>query len=142
MSASQMLQPVRPCAGWALGAAASHWLSAPLSSPSTWEQVVQRSFVERDHGLHRLDNQREQAALAVVEEQRLVGVDQELVEGEAGRPDGVHEGREPVDVGGDLGDGGFHRGLLWRVVGKVGDLADKRNERSKRNSRRECRTPT
>lgn len=71
---------------------------------------------ERDHGLHRLDDQREEAALAVVEEQRLVGVDQELVEGEAGRADGVHEGREPVDAGGDFGYGGFHRGVLSRAV--------------------------
>ena len=44
MSVSQMLQPIWPCAGVALGAAASHWLSAPLSSASTWLQVVQRSL--------------------------------------------------------------------------------------------------
>ena len=46
--------------------------------------------------------------MAVVEQQRLVGVDQELVEGEAGRPDLRHEGRQAIDLVGDLGDFGFH----------------------------------
>jgi len=37
--------PTRPCAGVALGAAASHWLSAPgLRPDSTWLQVVQRNL--------------------------------------------------------------------------------------------------
>ena len=51
----------------------------------------------------RLRHQREHPALAGVEEQRLVGVDEELVEREAGRPDVGDEGREAVDAVGDLG---------------------------------------
>src|SRR5215813_14384197 len=65
-------------------------------------------LVERDHALHRLADQREQRALAVVEEQRLVGIDQELVEGEAGRPDLGQEGRQAIDLVGDLGDVRLH----------------------------------
>ena len=47
MSVSQMLTPTCPCAGVALGAAASHSFSAPASSPSTWLQVVQRNPADR-----------------------------------------------------------------------------------------------
>jgi hypothetical protein len=49
-------------------------------------------------------------SLAAVKEQRLLGVDQELVEGEARRrPGGRDEGREPVHAVGDLVDSRFHR---------------------------------
>jgi hypothetical protein len=46
--------------------------------------------------------------MAVVEQQRLVGVDQELVEGEAVRPDLRHQGRKAIDLVGDFSDFGFH----------------------------------
>jgi hypothetical protein len=41
-----------------------------------------------------------------VEQQGLVVVDEEVVEGEAGRADVGDEGRESVDPGGDLVDDG------------------------------------
>ena len=46
----------------------------------------------------------EQHALACVEQQGLVVVDQELVEGEAGRADIGNEGRQAVDPVSDLVD--------------------------------------
>ena len=51
----------------------------------------------------------EQGALAAVEQERLVGVDQELVEGEPARPHLRHEGGEAVDPLGDLVDPRVHR---------------------------------
>ncbi len=55
------------------------------------------------------DTQREEPPHAGVEQQRLVGVDQELVEGEpGGGGDLGHEGREAVDPVGDLVDVGLH----------------------------------
>jgi hypothetical protein len=86
MSVTQMLMPTWPCLGVRLGAAASHSLIAPDSSASTWLHVVQRSL-SSGITLSPPRDQREHRAMAVVEQQRLVGVDQELVEGEAVRPD-------------------------------------------------------
>jgi len=54
----------------------------------------------------------EQHELPGVEQQRAVGSDQELVEGEAGRADVGDEGRDPVDAVGDLVDRGGHGGSL------------------------------
>ena len=54
-----------------------------------------------DAGKHR--------AVAGVEQQRLVVVDQELVEGEPVRADLGHERRQPVDIRCDLVDFGGHR---------------------------------
>jgi hypothetical protein len=59
--------------------------------------------------LDRPLDQREQLALAGVVEQRLLGVDEERVEGEAARPDVRDPGRQPVDAVGDLVDFGSHR---------------------------------
>ena len=108
MSVSQMLQPTWPCAGVALGAAASHWLSAPDFVGLDMAAGRPAQPVERHHALHRIGDQRKQRALAVVEQQRLVGIDQELVEGESRRPDLGQEGRQAIDLVGDLGDFGFH----------------------------------
>ena len=85
-----MSQPRAPWATWLAGAAASHMFIAPHSSASTWPKVIQRSDSTGTHRGHRLGHQREHAARAGVEEQRLVGGDEELVEGEA-RP-GVTSG--------------------------------------------------
>ena len=58
----------------------------------------------------RRGNGWKERSLAAVKEQRLLGVDQELVEGEARRrPRGRDEGREPVHAVGDLVDSRFHR---------------------------------
>ena len=76
---------------------------APHSSASTWPKVIQRRDVDGHDPGHRLGDEREHAAGPGVEEQRLVGVDQELVEGEPGRRrDLGHEGRDAVDPVGDL----------------------------------------
>jgi hypothetical protein len=49
--------------------------------------------------------------------QGLVGIDEELVEREAGRADVGDEGRQAVDVIGDLVDARFHDGLLRAGAG-------------------------
>jgi hypothetical protein len=53
--------------------------------------------------------------LAAVEEHRLVAVDQELVEGEAGGRGHLGDpGRHPIDARGDLADLRLHRLILRR----------------------------
>lgn len=70
--------------------------------------------------LHRHDpfdglaHGREHRAVPRVEQERLVVVEQELVEGEAGRPDRRGEGRQPVDPRTDLGNVRGH-GLSLRI---------------------------
>ena len=51
-----------------------------------------------------------------VEDGRLVGVDEELVEGEAGRPDVGDERGQPVDAVGDLVNASFHGRSPFRAV--------------------------
>jgi anion-transporting ArsA/GET3 family ATPase len=59
---------------------------------------------DRHHARDRLAHQREQLAHPRVVEQRLLCVDEELVEREAGRADLRHERRDAVDAVGDLVD--------------------------------------
>jgi hypothetical protein len=59
--------------------------------------------------------EREHLVQASVEEQRLLGADQERVEGEAGRlGDLRHVGRQAINPVGDFGDLGLHGSLRWR----------------------------
>ena len=60
---------------------------------------------------HCLGDGREQRTLAAVEEQRLLRVHQELVEGEAARAHRRQEGGQPVDSLGDLVDPRLHQRL-------------------------------
>src|SRR5215471_4902226 len=54
-----------------------------------------------------------QEALPAVEQQRLVGIDEELVKGDSGRRSGFgHEGREPINSIRNFIDAGFHLNLL------------------------------
>jgi hypothetical protein len=55
-----------------------------------------------------LGDGREQRPLAAVEEQRLLGIDEELVEGEAVRPHRGQKGGEPIDPVRDLVDASLH----------------------------------
>jgi hypothetical protein len=71
---------------------------------------------EREHGLDGLGDEREHALRAGVEQERVVVVDQELVEGEPCGPDVGHEGRDAVDALGDLVDGGGHRASVRCVT--------------------------
>ena len=65
--------------------------------------------IEGDHRGHRLGHQGEQRPHAGVEQEGLVPVHEDLVERHARVG---HERRDPVDVVGDLVDGGLHAGLL------------------------------
>ena len=58
--------------------------------------------VERGDRGDGLGEEREGGPVSGMEEQGLLVVDEVLVEGEAGRADVGHEGREPVDSLGDL----------------------------------------
>ena len=61
-------------------------------------------LLDVDHLADRLGHQREQLPGAGVEEQRLVAVDQVLVEGEAAGGDLRDDRRQAVDAVGDLVD--------------------------------------
>ncbi len=73
----------------------------------------------RDGGRHR----RKHGAGAGVEQQRLLGIDEELVEGEARRSDVGHERRQPEDPVGDLVNVGFHVISLLSEWERVGEHA-------------------
>src|SRR4029079_1157934 len=66
-------------------------------------------------GRDRLGDEREHPARTGVVEQRLVGVDEELVESESRRPDLGDERADAVDAVGDLGDVGHGSApsVLW-----------------------------
>jgi hypothetical protein len=70
---------------------------------------------KRHHSFHRHGHQRKQRAHAAVVEQRLLSVDEELVDREAGRRRHVGQvGGEPVDAVGDLIGPGLHGCLrVW-----------------------------
>ena len=51
----------------------------------------------------------EQSGLSAVKEERLLGVDQKLIEGESGRPRRRDESRQTIDVIGDLAYFAGHR---------------------------------
>ena len=102
------------CATCASGAAARNRFIAPHSSDSTWPNVIQRN---RSTGITVAmadDTDGNIARGPGVEQQRLVGVDQELVEREAGRADVGHERRQAEDAVGDLVDVGFHGGSSFQ----------------------------
>ena len=86
-----MSQPRAPWATWLWGAAASHMFIEPHSSASTWPNVIQRSDSTGSDGGHGLGDEREHPSGAGVEQQRLVGDDEELVEREpvGARPRGT-----------------------------------------------------
>jgi hypothetical protein len=68
------------------------------------DQAQVRRVHHLAHGLHHAV---EQEALAAMEQHRLVGKDQELVEGDAGRP-ARHVGRQAIDAVGGFVDARFH----------------------------------
>lgn len=76
--------------------------------------------VDRDNSAGRCRNRREQESLPAMEQKRLVGVDQKLVEGQAARTcRSRYEGRQPINLFGDLIDSGFHVDLPTTFAGSV-----------------------
>ena len=75
-------------------------------------------------GRDRLAHEREHRPRTGVEQQRLLVVDQELVEREAGGADLGHEGGQAVDAVGDLVDSSLHRESFQSVLvrGEAGVL--------------------
>ena len=82
-SCSESITPSAPWATWACGAAARNSSTAPHSSASRWEKAIQRRRSTGITCLDRLAHEREELAHAGVVEQRLLRVDEELVEREA-----------------------------------------------------------
>ena len=81
-------------------------------------EVAEHDPAQPFEGQHRCDgvgHQREHAARSGVENGRLVGVDQELVERETRWPDVGDECGESVDVIGDFVDVCFHGRVSFRV---------------------------
>ena len=119
-SARSLIDTMQPSAVWATcasGAAARNRFIAPHSSASRWPNVIQRN---RSSGITvaiGLGHRREHAAWSGVEQQRLVGVDEELVERETGRADVGHERGQAVDAVGDLVDACFHDGVSFSQRG-------------------------
>ena len=73
--------------------------------------------VEPDEGVDGLGDEREELTHAGVEQERLLGADQELVEREPGRwRDVGDERRQSVHVGGDLGDGRVHAATICTIA--------------------------
>ena len=69
--------------------------------------MIQRSRSSGSTEATASDTTGNMRAWSGVEDGRLVGVDEELVEREAGRSDVGHERGQPVDAIGDLVDVGF-----------------------------------
>src|SRR5713101_3057044 len=65
-------------------------------------------LLERHHGRDRGRHRGEHLARPGVEQEWLVGIHEELVEREPGRPDVGHERREAEDAIGDLVDSSVH----------------------------------
>jgi hypothetical protein len=65
---------------------------------------------DRDEPADRFGQGREHATQPAMEQHRLVGADEEMIEGEAGRRGDVGDVHgQPIDAGGDLVDSGLHR---------------------------------
>ena len=88
--------------------------------------MIQRRRLDREDGGDGTADLTEHAASSGVEQQGLLGIDQEVVEGEAGGADVGDEGGQPEDAIGDLVDLDIH-GWSDSLEGKgVGENAGSR----------------
>jgi hypothetical protein len=98
-------RPVRDLCGRGRGEEQVH-RSALISLDVTERDPPQR--VEREHPGDRFADAGEHCTGPGVKQQRLFGLNEELIEGEAGGADVGNEGREPEDALGDFVELGFH----------------------------------
>jgi hypothetical protein len=104
------MQAVAPCTTCARGATPEPLVHRAAFVGLDMAEADPAQLFDRDEPPDRLRQRREHAAQPAMEQHRLVGADEEMIEGEAGRRRDVgHVHGQPIDAGGNFVDSGLHR---------------------------------